>query len=215
MRSVDLIDFQEGRSEVPNCQVGKEEGMNSSRSSYQQGDRQMEEDQRSVLIIGGIQICLPSSPVEGRPCVAGAAEERQPTMTIIEEEKEKILKFSPTEEEEHSWEWLKSFIQEVEQEMTTAEEEEDTMDFSYLCEELESLEKRVKVQSQQIQQAKLETGGGAYQPKEQLEEARVEPAQEELIEFNLSEEEAEKQLSEETAKLETAGKWQANAKREK
>jgi hypothetical protein len=55
---------------------------------------------------------------------------------------------------------------------------------------MESLERRVIVQSMHTQQAKLETGGGAYQPREQLEEVGVEPAQEELTEANLSEEEA-------------------------
>jgi hypothetical protein len=47
------------------------------------------------------------------------------------------------------------------------------MDFVDLYEELEALERRVIVKSQHIQQVKLETGGGAYQPKEQLEEAGI------------------------------------------
>jgi hypothetical protein len=38
MRSVDLIDFQEGRREIPNFQVGKGGEMNSARGSYQQGE---------------------------------------------------------------------------------------------------------------------------------------------------------------------------------
>jgi hypothetical protein len=38
----------------------------------------MEEDQRCVLIIGGIQIFLPSSQVEARACVVDATEEGQP-----------------------------------------------------------------------------------------------------------------------------------------
>jgi hypothetical protein len=48
----------------------------------------------------------------------------------------------------------------------------------------------------------LEKGGGAYQPREKLEEVGVEPTQEEMTEVNLSEEEAEQQLSGETAELE-------------
>jgi hypothetical protein len=43
---------------------------------------------------------------------------------------------------------------------------------------LEALERRVIVQSMHIQQAKLETGGGAYQSEEQLEEAGDEPTEE-------------------------------------
>jgi hypothetical protein len=65
---------------------------------------------------------------------------------------------------------LKIFSQEAEQEMTTTlkpveEEEVDSMDFVDLCEELEALERRVIVQSQNIQQIKLETDE-AYHPKE-------------------------------------------------
>jgi hypothetical protein len=111
----DLIDCQEGREEIPDFQVGKGEEMrlsdslmNSEVSLDQQG-MLTEEDQRSILIIGGIEIFLPSSPVEARACVADATtEEGQPTVTVIEEEeKEKTLMFSPAEGEEHSTELLK------------------------------------------------------------------------------------------------------------
>jgi hypothetical protein len=59
--SKDLIDYQEGRREIPDCQVGKGKGdclkglRSSEVSSYQQGVQGMrtEEDQRSVLVIGG------------------------------------------------------------------------------------------------------------------------------------------------------------------
>jgi hypothetical protein len=111
---------------------------------------------------------------------------------------------------------LRIFSQGAEQEMTAAlesavEEEADNIDFVDLCEELEALERRVIVQSMHIQQVKLETGGGAYQPREQLEEVGVEPAQEELTEANLSEEEAEQQLSGEIAELESAAEWPVSA----
>jgi hypothetical protein len=73
---------------------------------------------------------------------------------------------------------LKIFSQEDETEMTAAleptteeEEEADNMDFVDLYQELESLEKRVIVQSLHIQQIKLETDGGAYQPGEKLKYA--------------------------------------------
>ena len=46
---------------------------------------------------------------------------------------------------------------------------------------------------------------GVYQPQEQLEEVGLEPTREEMIEGNLSEEEAEQKLSDEAAK------WQANS----
>jgi hypothetical protein len=59
--------------------------MNSTESSYYQG-MLIEEDQRSILIIGGIGIFLPSNLVEAIKCVAYATiEEGQPTVTVIEE----------------------------------------------------------------------------------------------------------------------------------
>jgi hypothetical protein len=179
-----------------------------------------EEDQRCILIIGGIKTFLPSSQAEASINVVGAATKGQPTETFKEEEeKEKTLMFSPAEGEEHSTELLKIFSQEAEQEMTAAlepatEEEADNMDFVELYEELEALERRVIVQSQHIQQIRLETDGGAYQPGEQLEEVGVEPTQEEMTEANMSEEEVEKQLSDETAELESAAGWQDNATEE-
>jgi hypothetical protein len=214
MGSGDLIDCQESRREIPNFQVGKGREMrlseslrSSGESSYQQGvlidedscgfvnhvnedDEKLntsitkEEDQRSVLIIGGIKSFLPSNQAEASISVAGATIEGQPIETVKEEEMEQTLMFSPAEGKEHSTELLKIFSQEAEQEMTAAlklaaEGETDNMDFVELYEELESLERRVIVQSQHIQQIKLETDGGAYQPGEQLEEVGVEPTQEE------------------------------------
>jgi hypothetical protein len=111
------------------------------------------------------------------------------------------------------------FSQEAEQEVTAVleaaeaeEEEEDNIDFVGLCEELESLERRVTVQSMHIQQIRLETEG-EYQPKEQLEEAGDMPAGE-LAATKLSKEEAEKQLSDKTAKLNFAAGWQAKTTRD-
>jgi hypothetical protein len=118
--------------------------------------------------------------------------------------------------EEHSTKLLKIFSQEVEREITAAlelaeEEEADNIDFVELYEELEAQERRVNMQSRHLQHVKLETGGGAYQPGEQLEEVGVEPTQEEMTEVNLSEEEAEQQLSGEIAELESATEWPTNA----
>jgi hypothetical protein len=92
-----------------------------------------------------------------------------------------------------------------------AKEKEDTIDFVELYEELEALERRVNMRSRHLQHVKLETCGGTYHPGEQLEEVGVEPTQEEMIEVNLSEEEAEQQLNGETAELESATEWPTNA----
>jgi hypothetical protein len=52
------------------------------------------------LIIGGIEVFLPSNPVEDRACVVDATtEERQPTMTVMM--KEQISEVSQGKEEEH------------------------------------------------------------------------------------------------------------------
>jgi hypothetical protein len=76
MRSIDFMSCQVGRGEIPYFQVGKGEEMglceglmNSADSSDQQGVL-TEEDHRSVLIIGGIQIFLPNSPAETNTRVA-------------------------------------------------------------------------------------------------------------------------------------------------
>ena len=133
-RSVDLINCQEVRGDIPIFQVAKGEEMSSGESSCQQGvltdgkeskerthpsedsygiaihmnedDEKLntsitkEEDHRSVLVIGGIEIFLPRSKGEASICVADATIGGQ-QVEIIMEEKEKILKSSPIEEEEH------------------------------------------------------------------------------------------------------------------
>jgi hypothetical protein len=88
-----LIEFHGGRREIPYHQVGEGEEINSVESSYQKGvlidehscgfadqvsedDEKLntpiavEEDQRCVLIVGGIQIFLPNSPIETNTRVA-------------------------------------------------------------------------------------------------------------------------------------------------
>jgi hypothetical protein len=141
MKSLDLIDYQVGKRKFPNCQVGRgkemrpsESLMNSEESSYQQGVL-IDEVQKSILMIGGIWVFLPGSPVEEKACVANAAiKERHPTETVKEEkEVEQTLMFAQEAEEEHSKERLKIFIQEAEIEMTAAlkpaaEEEAESMD---------------------------------------------------------------------------------------
>jgi hypothetical protein len=123
MGSVGLIDCQVGSRKFPGCQVGKGEKMrlceslmNSEESSGQQGVL-IGEDQKSILIIGGIEIFLPSSPVEARACVAEATTEGgQPAETVMEEEMEQTLMSTPAEGKEHSTELLKIFSQEAETE---------------------------------------------------------------------------------------------------
>ena len=151
--------------------------MNSEVSLDQQEELIKKEYQKSILMIGGIQIFLPHSSVDSRKGVSdGATIERQPTETVKEEEEiEQTLTFSQGAEDEHSAKMLKIFSREDKVEMTaalkpTVEEEAYNMNFIDMCEELEALERRVIVQSLHIQQAKLEEGSGAYQPQEKLEE---------------------------------------------
>jgi hypothetical protein len=60
----------------------------------------------------------------------------------------------------------------------------------------------------------LESDGGTYQPEEWLEGVGDMPTQEELTrEVNMSEEEAEQQLSDETMELESAAEWKTSATR--
>jgi hypothetical protein len=97
---------------------------------------------------------------------------------------------------------------------SVAEEGVDNIDFVDLCEELESLERRVVVQSMHIQQAKLEADEGLHQHEEQLEEAGMGTTKG-LAGENLSGEVVvEKQFSdEEPAGVKTAAEWQAKATR--
>jgi hypothetical protein len=91
--SLHIIEFHGGRREIPYRQVGEGEEMNSVESSYQKRvlidehscgfaeqvneDNEKlntpigaEEDQRCVLIVGGIQIFLQNSPIETNTRVA-------------------------------------------------------------------------------------------------------------------------------------------------
>jgi hypothetical protein len=76
-RWADLGDYQEGRTKISSIQVGNKEDMrlceclmNSEVSSDQLGTLREEEDQKFILMIGGIGIFLPSSPVEANACIA-------------------------------------------------------------------------------------------------------------------------------------------------
>jgi hypothetical protein len=81
MGSKDLIDCQEGSRKFPIFQVGRgtevrlSESLMNSEVSSDQREELTGEDQKGILIIGGIEIFLPLSPVEARVCVAEAATE--------------------------------------------------------------------------------------------------------------------------------------------
>ena len=76
--------------------------MNSEESSYQQG-KIIEEDLKSILMIGGINLFLPYRPVEANVCVVEVAtEERQPEETVREKEVEQISEATQAKEKEHS-----------------------------------------------------------------------------------------------------------------
>jgi hypothetical protein len=81
MGSIDLIDCQVGSRKIPYCQVGKGEQMNSEVSSYQQEELTEKEGQKSILMIGGIRVFLPNSPVEANTSVAHES--------IVQQESEK------------------------------------------------------------------------------------------------------------------------------
>jgi hypothetical protein len=75
MGSLDLIDCQVGSRKFPNCHVGRgkemrlsESLMNLEESSNQQGVL-TSEDQKSILMIGGIRVFLPHNPVEASESV--------------------------------------------------------------------------------------------------------------------------------------------------
>jgi hypothetical protein len=140
MRSVDLIYYMRSRGEISDFQVGKGEGMNSTRNSYHPRDL-MEKDQKCIMIIGGIAIFLPHSPVEARACVVDVAAEERRLGVIVIEEKEQTSESTKAvvEEEDHYEEWLKIFNHEVEQKITATlelavEEEACSIDFIDLCE---------------------------------------------------------------------------------
>jgi hypothetical protein len=82
MGSEDLIDCQEESREIPYFQEGKGEQMNSELSSYQQMQQIEREDQRDLLMIGGIGIFLPSSPGEVKVCIVDAATAREKQLDV-------------------------------------------------------------------------------------------------------------------------------------
>jgi hypothetical protein len=89
--------FQEGKGEkMRPC----ESLMNSKVSSYQRGEL-IEEDQKSILMIGRIEVFLPHRPAKEKNCVTDVATiEGQPVVTVREKgDPEKTSKSTPAEEE--------------------------------------------------------------------------------------------------------------------
>jgi hypothetical protein len=60
--------------------------------------------------------------------------------------------------------------------LAAAEEEVDNMSFVDLCEQIETLERRVKVQGMHIQQIRLEADEVEFQSEDHLERAGDTPA---------------------------------------
>jgi hypothetical protein len=79
------------------------------------------EDQKCLLIIGGIEIFLPLSPVEVRACVVDTtSNSRRTTSCDCQKRWSRYQRLAQAKEKEHSEEWLKSFSQEAEKETTAA-----------------------------------------------------------------------------------------------
>jgi hypothetical protein len=142
---------------------------------------------RIFLIIGGIQIFLPSSQEESSTGVACAAEIHQ--AEIVMDEKEKILKFVSTEDE-HPVESLTQW----EMELKMMEDWLSSLKPGGGCHEI--------VMPEETCQHEL-----------RLEEDRMGPTKE-LSRVSLSEEVAEEKFSGKTAELEFATEWSINVIRD-
>jgi hypothetical protein len=239
----DLIDCQVGRAEIPYFQVGKgekmrlpeslmnsgmsldqreelTEKMSSEVSSYQQGQLIEKEDQKSILMIGGIKVFLPYSPVEASVCVANATTtERQPAVTVMM--KEKMSEAAQGEEEENTIKMLTPWEKELEMLEDWLNHPEPVNDchektVMQMLEE-EHSEELLRNFSQGVEQMMTAVPKHAtedeaeLQSGKQLEEAGYMPAGE--LTVKLSEEEAEKRLSEETVELKSAVGWPLSATR--
>jgi hypothetical protein len=218
--SVDLINCQVGRGDIPDFQVGKGEEMSSAESSHQRmltdeeeaegrphsdGDSRgaasrvneddeklqtstiEEKDQGSILIIGGVEIFLPSGQGEASTDVADATG-RQQAETVMEEE-EQILMSVPTEGERPV-----ELLTQWELELKALEDWLGNPEPEGGCQEI--------AMPEEIHQHEL-----------QLVEAGTEPV-EKMTGVNLSEEVVERQFSIETAEVEDAVEWQVKATRD-
>jgi hypothetical protein len=147
-----------------------------------------EEDQRSILVIGGVEIFLPSSQGEASTDIADATEGQQ-VETVMEKE-EQILKSVPTEE--HPVELLTQW------EM-----------------ELKALEDWLGNPEPEGGFQEIAMPEETYQHEEKWKEVGFEPTQAELTGENLSEEEVGQQLSDEKpAGMGTAAEWPTKVTRD-
>jgi hypothetical protein len=186
MGSVDLIVCQGSSREIPYFQVGRDKQMrlsegliNSEVSLNQPEELTEEEDLRSLLMIGGIQIFLPFSQEEAEICVADAA-----TITPWEMELEMLEDWLNNPEpvgdcheqvlaEEHSEESLRDFSQGAEKVMKTAEME--------------------SVAGWQVEATKEDEE--EFQPREQLEKVGDIPAKGMIVEaLSYDEDEEDEQI---------------------
>jgi hypothetical protein len=139
-----------------------------------------EKDQRSILVIGEVEIFLPNNQGEVSIDVVDATEGQQDE--IVMEEEEQILKFVPTEEENPV-----ELLTQWEMDLKELEDSLDSPELEGGCHEIAMLEE-------------------TYQHELQLGEARMGPV-EELTGVSMSEEVVEQQFSGETVELESAAEW--------
>jgi hypothetical protein len=144
MELVDSMECQEGSRSIPYCQVGRDEQMSWEKPEelIEQVSLEMnldqhvqlteEEDLRSLMMIGGIEIFLPLAQEEEEICVVGATTTEEQSAETVKEELEQVLETAPEayeEENEHSEECLNAFNQEAEEavalKLTAEEAEED------------------------------------------------------------------------------------------
>jgi hypothetical protein len=155
-------------------------------------------------------------------CVANVATtEGQPTMTVMRK-KEQVSKSTPAEEE-HADKMLTPWEMELEMLedwLNHPEPVDDCHEKTVMQmlerEHSEKLLKNFSQGAEQMMTAVLRSaaeGESEFQSEEQLEEAGDAPAGE-LAEAKLSEGEAEKRLSDQTAELNFAAEWQAEATEE-
>jgi hypothetical protein len=151
MGSVDLTICQGSRSDsIPYCQVGRDGQMNSDQpeelteqvGSKKNLDQQMqlteEEHQNDLLMIGGIELFLPSAQEEAENSVvhAATAEQSQLEMTVRKERKlEQVSETAQADEEKNecSEEQLNDFSQQAERAVAsrlTAEKEKEEEEHS-------------------------------------------------------------------------------------
>jgi hypothetical protein len=162
------------------------EKMSSEVSSYQQGQLIEKEDHKSIMMIGGIKVFLPYSPVGASVCVTNAATVvGQPAMIV--KEMEQISEAAQGKEEEHTVKMLTPWEKELEMLEDWLNHLEPLDDFheekfmQMLVEEHseESLRNFILGDEQMMTGMPRHAAAdeGKFHSAEQLEEARIQPAQ--------------------------------------